>query len=241
MKGFDFMKRVRPQIIITDHLYPNEIRKKIEMAGRTCYQSNDDRKTDTNKFISNLIKRGHTSVLEHVSLSFRVITDRGISHELVRHRIASYSQESTRYCKYGNDVQFIVHINDPFQSLLDKVNQNCEIEYNMLILQNAPAQIARQALNNNVKTEVYCTMNLRSLRNFFELRCAPAAHPYMKELAIPFLLEMKDQLSPIFDDIQYDEKFYEERLKDYLLPVVTYDCEYDMNRFYGESTNEATE
>ena len=78
----------------------------IESAGRTCYQSKGH--CDPETFIRRLIQRGHESVLEHASASFRIICDRGVSHELVRHRIASYSQESTRYCNYQKSgLQFI--------------------------------------------------------------------------------------------------------------------------------------
>lgn len=226
------MKLVDPHVTIVDHFNPNEIIKKIEMAARTCYQSNSDKKeTDPVKFITNIIKRGHTSVIEHAFISFRIVTDRGVSHEIVRHRIASYSQESTRYCKYDDDVQFIKHINEPFQKVLCNVNEECEKQYNMLLEAGATPQIARQALNNGVKTEIYMTMNLRSLRNFFELRADKAAHPYMKEIAIPFLIEMQKQLPCFFGDIPYDEKFYEERLKGYTDDLVTYDCEYDFTKW----------
>lgn len=221
------MKLVRPSITIVSPFNPDELVRKIELAGRTCYQSNDDKKiTDPNKFVSNLIKRGHTSVIEHASISFRVVTDRGISLELVRHRIASYSQESTRYVKYNNDVQFIQHINEPYQALMCDVNKLCEEEYNRLLDDGATPQIARQALNNGVKTEIYCTMNFRELRAFFFLRADKAAHPYMKEIVIPFLLEMKKYIPCVFGDIPYDEAFYESRLKGYVDDIVSFKPEY---------------
>jgi len=221
------MKLVKPGIRIVDPFKPEEILKKIELAARTCYQSVDDKKiTDPEKFIRNIIKRGHTSVTEHVSISFRVITDRGISHEWVRHRIASYSQESTRYCKYDDDVVFIKHINDPMQHILCEEYEHCEESYNRLLEAGAAPQIARQVLNNGVKTEIYVTKNLRELMSFFKLRADKAAHPYMKELTIPFLLEMKDKLPCFFENIPYDEEFYEKRLKGYIDGIVTYDTEY---------------
>lgn len=236
------MKLVEPKVLIVDKFDPREIMRKIEMAARTCYQSEMDKKLfDENpgKFIKNIIKRGHTSVIEHVNISFRVITDRGISHELVRHRIASYSQESTRYVKYNDDCQFIRHINEPLQDEICQINEQCEADYNKLMAAGATAQIARQALNNGVKTEVYMTMNLRSLRNFFMLRADKAAHPYMKEIVIPFLLEMKKQLPCFFEDIPYDEEFYNTRLKGYVDNVVEYKPEYT-NEFicYEQNKNE---
>ncbi len=223
------MKLVDPHITIVDDFKPDEIMKKLEKAARTCYQSNDDKKiTDPAKLLSNIIKRGHTSVIEHAIISFRIITDRGVTHELVRHRIGcSYSQESTRYCKYDGDVQFIKHVNDPCQAYLCEMNKQCEKEYDILRdVGGATPQIARQALNNNVKTEIYVTMNMRALRNFFTLRCAKGAHPYMKEIAIPFLLYMKEKLPVLFNDISYDEEFYNTRLKGFTENMVTCKCEY---------------
>jgi thymidylate synthase (FAD) len=216
-----------PQIMIVDRFCPKEIIKKIELAGRTCYQSKTETK-DPNTFIQGLGKRGHTSVLEHATLSFRIKTDRGISHELVRHRIASYSQESTRYCKYGDDVVFIKHLMPEVWDFQESVDKKCEKQYQRMLDDGLKPEIARQALNNNVKTEIYVTMNMRSLRNFFTLRCDSHAHPYMREIAIPFLLEMKDQLPALFEDIPYDEGFYEKYLKNFLEehPIVIYNNEY---------------
>lgn len=216
-----------PQIMIVDRFRPKEIIKKIELAGRTCYQSTSEIK-DPGRFVNALVKRGHTSVLEHASLSFRVKTDRGISHEWVRHRIASYSQESTRYCKYDDDVVFIKHLMPEVWFQQEAVDAACEKEYQKLLDEKFKPEIARQALNNNVKTEIYITMNMRSLRNFFTLRCDSHAHPYMKELAIPFLIEMQDQLPDLFGDIPYDKEFYEKYLKGFLShnSIVFYNNEY---------------
>ena len=150
------------------------------------------------------------------------------SHELVRHRIASYSQESTRYCKYGDDVVFIKHLMPEVWDFQESVDKKCEKQYQRMLDDGLKPEIARQALNNNVKTEIYVTMNMRSLRNFFTLRCDSHAHPYMREIAIPFLLEMKDQLPALFEDIPYDEGFYEKYLKNFLdeHPIVIYNNEY---------------
>lgn len=226
------MKLVEPKVTIVDHFVPTELVRKIELAARTCYQSNDDKKiTDPEKFISNIIKKGHTSVIEHASISFRVVSDRGVVYELIRHRLGSYSQESTRYVKYDNDVQFIRHINEPLQGVICEINKRCEEDYNRLLSVGALPQIARQALNNGVKTEIYVTMNIRELRHFFSLRADKAAHPYMKEIAIPFLIKMKKLLPCLFEDIPYDEKFYEERLKGFVDDMVTFDCEYDLSKW----------
>jgi hypothetical protein len=98
------MKIVKPSVEIIDNLNPREILKKLELCGRVCYKSEDKITPESAvKFISNIIKRGHESVIEHFSFSVKFIVDRGVSHEIVRHRIASYSQESTRYCNYSED------------------------------------------------------------------------------------------------------------------------------------------
>ena len=98
------MRVINPSVEILSPLNKNEIYRIIENAGRICYKSEDKIGNDsTEKFIRNVIKRGHESVIEHVSITVKFVTDRGISHEIVRHRLASYSQESTRYCNYGNN------------------------------------------------------------------------------------------------------------------------------------------
>ena len=98
------MKIIKPYIELEDKIDGQAILKKIERIGRTCYKSESNITDDSaERFIKNIIKNGHESVLEHVSITLRVICDRGVSHEIVRHRIASYSQESTRYCNYSKD------------------------------------------------------------------------------------------------------------------------------------------
>lgn len=211
------MTFVDPKIIIVDDFNPNEILKKLEDAARTCYQSNDKMgNSDPEKFLRNIIKRGHESVLEHVNISFRVITDRSIANEWVRHRIGcSYSQESTRYCKYDKDVTFINHItiDESVKEIIGNSYKIAEESYNKLCESGVPAQIARQVLPLGLKTEFYCTMNIRSLRNFFKLRADKAAHPFMKEITIPFLIELQSKLPCLFDDISYDEAFVEKMIQ----------------------------
>ena len=230
------MKLVEPKIIIVDKFNPQEIIRKIELAARTCYKSEADKKeTNAERFIRNIIKRGHTSVTEHANISFRIITDRGVTHELVRHRHGSYSQESTRYVKYDDNVQFIRHINEPLQDVICQVNERCEEDYNKLRKSGATPEIARQALNNGVKTEIYVTMNIRSLINFFNLRADKAAHPYMKEIAIPFLLEMQKVLPCFFDTIPYDVNFYCERLRGFTNNMVQYNPEYQITDWMADA------
>jgi len=157
------------------------------------------------------LKSGHESVLEHEKISVRVICDRGVSHEIVRHRIASYSQESTRYCNYSKDkfngeLTFIKPCfwnedDIKYQKWLETM-QNVEKIYLELMSYGAMAQEARSILPNSLKTEIIVTMNLREWRHFFKLRTSERAHPQMREIAIMMLKKFKDIIPVIFDDIQ---------------------------------------
>lgn len=184
----------------------------IEKIGRVCYKSEDKITEDgesARKFVKMIINRGHEAMLEHSSLSVKFIVDRGVSHELVRHRIASFAQESTRYCNYSKDkfnngVTFI----EPF--FFDDVKYqrwvsamaDAEIAYLDLLNSGATPQEARSVLPNSTKTEITITANYREWRNFFKLRTAKAAHPQMREVTIPLLEELKSILPIIFDDIE---------------------------------------
>jgi len=159
----------------------------IEIAGRTCYKSEDKITEDSaEKFVRMIVKRGHDSVLEHASATFRIITDRGISHEIVRHRIGcSYSQESTRYVKYDGDMEFIrpPGMNSAQTNHWDMTCRECEDGYLEMIRFGAAPQIARSVLPNCLKTEIVMTANFRAWRHFLKLRMAKAAHPQIREVA----------------------------------------------------------
>ena len=170
-----------------------EVLKLLEKAGRVCYKSeNKIAEGSAEKFICNILKRGHESVIEHVSLTIRVICDRGVSHEIVRHRIASYSQESTRYCNYHSnrfsneltliDPLFWDHNSEQYTVWIDSMKR-CEESYNKLIELGATPQEARSILPNSLKTEIFITMNLREWRHFLKLRNSQYAHPQMVEVA----------------------------------------------------------
>ena len=156
----------------------------IENAGRTCYQS--EPKNDPEKFVRMLKKNGHHSVLEHVSASVRMVTNRGVTHELVRHRLASFSQESTRYVRYG-DIEFIRPVWWQSMSIHD---QQCwlehmhsvEAEYLRQLQAGMPPQMAREILPNAIKTEIVMTANLREWMHVFKLRCSKKAHPQIAAL-----------------------------------------------------------
>lgn len=205
------MKIIKPYVTLEDAIDGKEVLKKIEKIGRVCYKSeNNINDESAERFIENIIKRGHESVIEHVSISVRVICDRGVTHEIVRHRIASYSQESTRYCnyssdKFGNELSFIKPCFWDEESenykIWEKSMFQIEKEYIALIENGAKPQEARSILPNSVKTELVMTMNLREWRHFFKLRTSSAAHPQMREVATMILEKFKNYIPLIFDDI----------------------------------------
>jgi thymidylate synthase (FAD) len=185
--------------------------KIIEIAGRTCYKSEHKITQDSSKaFLTNILKLGHESVIEHVSISVKIVCDRGISHEIVRHRIASYSQESTRFCNYskdnfGNEITVIEPCfwekdSDLYKKWEESIKAS-EQEYFYLISNGAKPQEARSVLPNSLKTEIVMTANLRSWRNFFRLRTSQSAHPQIREISIPMLNEFKILMPEIFGDI----------------------------------------
>ena len=175
----------------------------LEEAGRICYKSEANITEESSKaFVAMLIERGHESVIEHACVTVKFICDRGVSHEIVRHRLASYSQESTRYCNYSSmNFKFII----PGDFELDKedIILLCAIEdhYNHCLKNGRTPQQARYFLPNGLKTEIIMTANLREWRHFFKLRTAQAAHPQMREVAIPLLKEFQETIPIVFDDI----------------------------------------
>lgn len=204
--------------------YGIDMLKAIERIGRTCYKSEDKITDDSYEtFVRNLIKRGHLSVIEHCSVTADIICDRGVTHEIVRHRIGSYSQESTRYCnysadKYGNEITVIDPgtafgwSDDKPEDAAKRTNWEyacrvAEVQYLEMLNNWASPQEARSVLPNSLKTEIWVTYNLREWRHFFQLRCAPAAHPQMQEVARMLLAEMTAYVPIIFDDV-YEEVFH---------------------------------
>lgn len=183
------------------------ILERIEKAGRTCYKS-ECKITDgsAKEFVRKIMKSGHESVIEHEIVSVRIVCDRGVSHELVRHRIASYSQESTRYCDYGKNghIQFIKPTGLPASFEVEEwrwVMEYAESVYKTMRANKISPQIARSVLPNSLKTEIVMTTNLRSWRNFFRLRTSPSAHPQMREIAIPMLAKFKELIPVVFEDL----------------------------------------
>ena len=211
------MKIIRPSVeFITpmDEESAWNTMKRLELIGRTCYKS-EDRITDASciKFLEGIIRRGHESVIEHASVTVKFICDRGVSHEIVRHRIASYSQESTRYCnygaeKFGENITFIKPcFFDEGSREYERWKESCsdaEDAYFDLLEMGATPQEARSVLPNSLKTEVVMTANIREWRHFFRLRCSKAAHPQMQEVAGLALTGFCIRMPVLFDDVRLE-------------------------------------
>lgn len=158
-------------------------------------------------------KSEHESVIEHEKITVKIICDRGVTHEIVRHRIASYSQESARYCnyskdKFGNELTFIKPVfwseNSQEYEIWKSQMQTIEDSYIKLIQLGATPEQARSVLPNSLKIEIVVTMNLREWRHFFKLRTSKYAHPQMREIGIPLLEKMCELFPPIFEDIKVE-------------------------------------
>lgn len=201
--------------ILTDVLEILSIPKMIEKAGRTCYKS-EEKITDTSAddFCRMLIKRGHEAMIEHGSFSVKFITDRGVTHELVRHRLSSFGQESTRYVNYKNsNMEFIRPVFDwakytSIDDMSDKMKKwmtsmnYCEGAYKDLTYYGCSPQEARSVLPNSLKTEIVVTANIREWRHIFKLRTAKVAHPQIRELMIPLLKRLQGIAPALFEDIE---------------------------------------
>lgn len=213
---------LQPSVEIMNKNFDGEaLAKLVEEAGRICYKSEDKITDDSyDKFIKDKINRGHESVIEHGSITVHIVTDRGVTHEIVRHRIASYSQESTRYCNYGTDkfgggIAVIrpstIPTSDPAYDVWYRAMSEAESKYLALLALGKSPQQARSVLPNSLKTEIVVTMNLREWRHFFKLRCDTAAHPDMREVAL-LTLDLLHANVPVFFDDLY-EKYKEDIAK----------------------------
>ena len=184
--------------------------KLIEQAGRTCYKSEDKINVDAGTwkpFVKMLIERGHEAMIEFGHMTVRFVCDRGVSHEIVRHRLCSFAQESTRYCNYGKDkfggeVTFIapriVH-NDGIDEWR-YAYEAAEQAYLKAIKAGHSPQEARAVLPNAVKTEIVVKANFREWRHIFSLRAvSKAAHPHMRELMLPLYKQCREICPQIFD------------------------------------------
>lgn len=210
------MKIIKPYVYILSSELDTRKLLNVERAARLCYKSETKMGNEASqKFLKAILSRGHESVIEHEKITVCFVVDRGVTHEIVRHRIASYSQESTRYCnynqeKFGNEITVI----EPFfyldnEELYNTWRDACEVAERSYIdlVQKSTPQEARSVLPNSLKTEIAVTFNLREWRHFFLLRCAKEAHPQMQQITIPLLRFLQERFSPIFDDIAYNLDF----------------------------------
>jgi len=206
------MKIIKPSYTIESNIDGAEILKRLEKVGRTCYKSEEKIiEKSAVAFVKKILDSGHESVIEHESITVRIICDRGVSHEIVRHRIASYSQESTRFCNYS-DNKFnneITVIEPHFWQKSSKAREiwietmkQAEKAYLLLLENGASPEQARSVLPNSLKTEIVVTFNLREWRHFFKVRTSINVHPQMREITIPMLKEFKQLIPVVFDDIQ---------------------------------------
>ena len=211
------MRILKPQVTIFRDKNGIDICKSIEKYGRVCYRS-EGKITDNSyeKFLPGAIKRGHFSIIEHEKSTVQIVCDRGVTHELVRHRIGSYSQESTRYVNYKNGIDVIEPIfwpenkskeNGTYKFLMWRdAMLAAERFYIDLITNGAKPEEARSVLPNSLKTEIIVTFNLREWRHFFFLRGSPGAHIQIRQIACMILEKMQDYIPIIFDDLKIIDK-----------------------------------
>lgn len=208
------MKLIKPKVEILDKLDEQDVMLRIATVARTCYKSEDYSTIQKDKaLVKRLIDSKHDAMLEFVDVTVRFTTDRAIANEIVRHRMASYAQESTRYCnyskdKFGNELTFI----EPSQGVNDdwvEAVKQAERAYILLVAGGWTAEQARSVLPLCTKTEINMKANLREWRHFFKLRCDKHAHPDMRVLALDLLKQMHDKLPIIFDDLY--KQFYDDK------------------------------
>jgi len=207
-------------------------------AGRVCYKSEykienlqpSEAIVENRKLLKNLVMRGHESVIEHAGATVKIICDRGVTHEIVRHRLCSYSQESTRYCNYSGGVAFVIppwcddivpgeykhasnfwkpvpweRLNYATQTWASSMFDAEEAYQTLIKTYNWTPQQARSVLPNSLKTEIVMTANYREWRHILKLRTSKAAHPQMREVMLAILDSFKKRLPILFADIVYDE------------------------------------
>lgn len=202
-----------PAVLLLSHT-PNP-EQLIERAGRICYKSECKiTKDSAPQFIKNLIKRGHESVLEHASATFLISCDRGVSHEIVRHRLCSFSQESTRYCDYSKkgltflspfdnalEIPTTYKYNQKVYDIWDKAISQCEESYKELRKIGVPSELARSVLPNALKTEIVVTANFRNIRHMIRLRTDKHAHPQIRQIFQIILDRMLEIAPSVFGDL----------------------------------------
>ncbi len=210
------MKIIEPVVEVEKVDY-NKIMRNLERACRTCYRSEDKITEESYKtLLKNCINRGHESILEHEKITIRMTCDIGVYKDLTRHRHASFSIESTRYCNYGKDkfdnqIKFIKPVNMEENTELynewEKSLEEIESHYIKMVSLNATPDQMRMILPHSTAAEVTMTANIREWKHILSLRCTKHAHPAVEQVMIPLLLHLKKNMPEIFENIEYDEEF----------------------------------
>ena len=213
------MQLIEPRVRVESY-DSRKIMKNLERACRTCYRSEDLITEESYKsLLKNCINRGHESILEHEKITIRMTCDVGVYKDLTRHRFASFSIESTRYCNYGkdkfnNEINFIRPL---FADELDKFNiwkdtmQTIEDAYMKMVAAGYKPDEMRMILPHSVAAEVTMTANIREWKHILDLRTKKMAHPAVQQVMIPLLLNFKKNMPEIFGDIEYNEDFPPEK------------------------------
>ena len=213
------MKLIEPRVCVESY-DSRKIMKNLERACRTCYRSEDLITEESYKtLLKNCINRGHESILEHEKITIRMTCDVGVYKDLTRHRFASFSIESTRYCNYGkdkfdNEINFIRPL---FADELDKFNiwkdtmQTIEDAYMKMVAAGYKPDEMRMILPHSVAAEVTMTANIREWKHILDLRTKKMAHPAVQQVMIPLLLNFKKNMPEIFGDIEYNEDFPQDK------------------------------
>ena len=222
------MPEIKPRVEILAHT-PDPL-SLIYAAFRQCYHAgevadmwpsltcgNIPREKQA-EFVAKIMESGHASPIEHVSFTFAISgVSRALTHQLVRHRIASYSQESTRYCNYTSDkfsnqiscidiaTGFHYDMNDPADrrkwEIWSSAMESAEKHYFEMIDAGAKPEEARSVLPNSLKTEIVMTMDLREWRHFIRLRGSRAAHPQIVEITAQIREEFIKRYPVFFEDL----------------------------------------
>jgi thymidylate synthase (FAD) len=205
------MRIVEPSWEIED-CTPDAIAR-IERVARTCYRSEGMISAGTAaRLVRKLVKRGHFPMFDHAYASARIVCDRGVTHELVRHRIGvGYAQESTRFCNYGNETKHpdgLAFVRPLFWPEADsrfhhwvKAMRAAEDYYLSLLADGATPQEARSVLPNSLRTEIVVTGTFTFWRHLFDLRTAKDAHPQMRQIMVPLLAEFVRRWPEAFEDL----------------------------------------
>ncbi len=188
---------------------PDNLLQVIETAGRTCYKSEDKITPDSAAgFVQRMRDRGHHAMIEFADIIVRFTTNRGVTHELVRHRLFSFAQESTRYVRYDGKMEFIrpcwwEDSSHEQRAIWETAMGETETRYLELLKSGWRPEQAREVLPNSLKTEIVVKGNIREWRHMFALRCSKKAHPQIRALMLPLLAKLQKRLPVVFDDLVF--------------------------------------